>query len=33
LLVKCPLDGRCQRELEADRVWAAIEPTKENGNH
>jgi ADP-heptose:LPS heptosyltransferase len=24
LLAKCPLDMRCQRELEVDRVWAAI---------
>ncbi len=24
LLAKCPLDLRCQRELEVDRVWAAI---------
>jgi ADP-heptose:LPS heptosyltransferase len=31
LLGKCPLDGRCQRELEADRVWAAIEAITGNG--
>lgn len=24
LLEKCPLDLRCQRELEVDRVWAAV---------
>jgi ADP-heptose:LPS heptosyltransferase len=24
LLEKCPLDMRCQRELEVDRVWAAV---------
>ena len=24
LLGKCPLDMRCQRELEVDRVWAAV---------
>ncbi len=24
LLPKCPLDLRCQRELEVDRVWAAV---------
>lgn len=24
LLAKCPLDLRCQRELEVDRVWAAV---------
>jgi ADP-heptose:LPS heptosyltransferase len=24
LLEKCPLDLRCQRELDVDRVWAAI---------
>jgi ADP-heptose:LPS heptosyltransferase len=25
LLAKCPLDMRCQRELDVDRVWAALE--------
>jgi ADP-heptose:LPS heptosyltransferase len=24
LMAKCPLDLRCQRELEVDRVWAAV---------
>lgn len=24
LLAKCPLDGRCQTELEVDRVWEAV---------
>lgn len=24
LMAKCPLDSRCQSELDADRVWAAI---------
>jgi len=24
LLAKCPLDGRCQNELDADRVWCAV---------
>lgn len=24
LLAKCPLDGRCQNELDADRVWRAV---------
>jgi ADP-heptose:LPS heptosyltransferase len=25
LLAKCPLDQRCQKELEADRVWQAVQ--------
>lgn len=25
LLASCPLDGRCQRELEVERVWEAVE--------
>jgi hypothetical protein len=24
LLAKCPLDLRCQNELETDRVWQAV---------
>jgi hypothetical protein len=24
LLAKCPLDMRCQNELETDRVWQAV---------
>jgi ADP-heptose:LPS heptosyltransferase len=28
LLGKCPMDGRCQRELECERVWAALQESQ-----